>query len=140
MAKLRCSIVTPAESVMDAPVNYVTFEAWDGQRGVESGTSPFLVKLGVGAARIDLADGSSKRFAIEGGFAQMQGGALTLLADAATPAESIDLAAAERDLTAANAKVLAANEKPLSLEQREELERSQRWALSRAALAKTVRS
>ena len=42
------------------------------------------------AARLDLASGQSRWFVIDGGFAQMQGDALTLLVDGAEDAGAID--------------------------------------------------
>ena len=83
MATFRCTIVTPSDSLLDEQVTYATFQAWDGQKGVAPGASAFLAKLGTGAARLDLASGQSRWFVIDGGFAQMQGDALTLLVDGA---------------------------------------------------------
>ena len=86
MATFRCTIVTPSDSLLDEQVTYATFQAWDGQKGVAPGASAFLAKLGTGAARLDLASGQSRWFVIDGGFAQMQGDALTLLVDGAEDA------------------------------------------------------
>lgn len=129
----ECAIVTPTEAVLDAKANYATFEAWDGQCGVVDKASAFLMKLGVGVVRVDLEGGESKKFVLDGGFAQMDGHRLTLLTERALAPAAIDAAAAQRDLTEANAAVLAANDKSLTLEQRAGLERRQRWARARLA-------
>lgn len=128
-----CAIVTPSQSVLEAQANYATFEAWDGQCGVATGASPFLMKLGVGMVRVDLQDGRSTHFLLDGGFAQMDGQRLTLLTDRVVEVEKIDAAAAQRELSEANAAVLAVQEKPLTLEQRAGLERRQRLARAKVA-------
>ena len=127
MAKsFRCTIVTPTEAVLDTEVAYVTFPAWDGQAGVMAGRSPFLSRLGLGPARLDFADGGSRWFLVDGGFAQMQDDALSLLTEHAVAAETLNTTDAEREFKdSLDAKAPA--------EGRESLERRQ--ARARAALA-----
>ncbi|MSR18255.1 MAG: F0F1 ATP synthase subunit epsilon [Phycisphaerales bacterium] len=137
MSDFRCTIVTPSESVLDEQATYVTFEAWDGQKGVATGCSPFLVRLGSGEVRIDTVGGAKHSYVLDGGFAQMQKSELVLLADSAAAVASIDAAAAARDLKAANERATATNPKPLSLDERESIERAQRSAQSRVVLART---
>lgn len=135
MSTFRCRIVTPADSVLDEAATYATFQAHDGQRGVVRGASAFLTKLGVGACRIDTPQGS-REYAIDGGFAQMQGDTLVLLADSAVAAESIDAAAAERDLDAANERARATPAQPSTQEQRLDIERAQARARARVAISR----
>lgn len=132
-ATFRCSIVTPSQSLLTADASYVSFEAWDGQRGVMSGASPFLASLGVGAARVELAEGGSKTFLIDSGFAQMQGDVLTLVTDYAEDAASLTRAQAEREYADARAKSTEAGH--TSPEERARLERAQRVAATKVALA-----
>lgn len=134
MATFKCSIVSPDAEVFSDAANYATFQAWDGQRGVMAGTSPFLAKLTPGVARIDGASGS-RFFAVEGGFAQMQGDELTLLVDKATAAEDISLNQAQAALAAANAKASATPEKASTLADREVIEVAQQSARTQVALA-----
>ncbi|MCA9285435.1 MAG: F0F1 ATP synthase subunit epsilon [Phycisphaerales bacterium] len=94
----RCAIVTPTEAVLDTEVSYVTFPAWDGQTGIMAGRSPFLARLGLGPVRLDFADGGSRWFLIDGGFAQMQEDTLSLLTEYAVGAESLNVPDAEREL------------------------------------------
>ncbi|MCE2881618.1 MAG: F0F1 ATP synthase subunit epsilon [Planctomycetaceae bacterium] len=134
MATLRCNVVTPTESVLDSEASYVEFPAWDGQKGVAPGAAPFLVRLGEGRLRIDRAGGSDS-FLLDGGFAQMNGGTLTILADAVTPAGSLNAAAAEKELAEASADVT----KRGTLEVRAAAEHRQRVAYARVALARSGR-
>jgi len=131
----QCAIVTPSDSVLDCKASYVTFEAFDGQRGVADSASAFLMKLGVGTARVDVEGGQPRTFVLDGGFAQMDGARLTLLTERAIESGTIDAAAAERELSEVNASVVASNEKPLTLEQRAGLERRQRLARAKILAA-----
>jgi F-type H+-transporting ATPase subunit epsilon len=132
-AAFRCSIVTPSQSLLTADAKYVSFEAWDGQRGVLPGASPFLSSLGVGAAKVELADGSTKTFLIDSGFAQMRGSELTLVTDYAEDAANLNRAKAEQEYAEARAKVVEIGR--TSAEERASVERAQRVAATKVALA-----
>jgi F-type H+-transporting ATPase subunit epsilon len=84
-----CSLVTPERSVIDTEAKYVDLPAHDGQIGVMNNRAPLLVKLGVGRLRLELPEGGEKRFAIDGGFAQMKGNKLTLVSEKAVAAEDV---------------------------------------------------
>lgn len=85
MAKtFTCSLVTPERSVLEAEVSYANLPAHDGQLGVMRDRAALLTELGKGTLTLDLADGSKKLFALEGGFAQMQSNRLTLLCEKAS--------------------------------------------------------
>ena len=106
MAKAyRCAIVTPTSAVFDGEVNYVSVPAWDGQQGMLADQSPLLTKLGIGAARLDLPSGESRHFLIDGGFAQVNEGHLTLLTQGAEPAEMLSFDEGRAELAEANARV-----------------------------------
>lgn len=130
----RCSIVTPAESLLTTDATYVTFQAWDGQRGVMAGASPFLAKLSVGTVRVELAAGGSKTFLIDSGFAKMQENELTLLTDHAEDASVIKRVEAEAEYAAAKSKVVEPGH--TAPEERERLERAQKLAAAKLALSR----
>jgi F-type H+-transporting ATPase subunit epsilon len=132
MASLRCNVVTPTESVLDSEATYIEFPAWDGQKGVAPGAAPFLVRLGEGRLRIERAGGTDI-FLLDGGFAQMNGGTLTILADGVTAASSLNAADAEKELAAANADSGARG----TLEARVQAEHRQRLAYARVSLARS---
>ncbi|MFO0827525.1 MAG: ATP synthase F1 subunit epsilon [Phycisphaerales bacterium] len=134
-ATFHCSIVTPSNAVLSADATYVTFQAWDGQKGVMHGASAFLTKLGVGTARVDLADGSQKAFVLDAGVAKLQDGALTILTDGATLADAIDRAAAEREYTEARTKVTEPGH--TDGEERNTLERAQQLAAAKLRVGKS---
>lgn len=132
---LRCNIVTPTESVLETEASYVEFPAWDGQKGVASGAAPFLVRLGEGRLRIEKSGGAADTFLLDGGFAQMNGGTLTILADAVTATSALASADADKELSAANADAL----KRGTVEARSSVEHRQRLAYARVALARSGR-
>lgn len=131
---LRCNIVTPTESVLDSEASYIEFPAWDGQKGVAPGAAPFLVRLGEGRLRVEKTGGPAL-FLLDGGFAQMNGGTLTILADSITAASDLTASAAESELNAANAEALRVG----SLESRAKAEHRQRLAYARVSLARSGR-
>lgn len=137
MAKIfRCTIVTPTAALFDEQATYASFPAWDGQQGVMTGQSPLLTRLGIGSLRVDLASGGgAKWFLLDGGFAQVQNDVLTLLTEAAIPAESISLQEAQAQLAESNARIASE-----SGEDRKKVEHDQQLALAKAALARTATS
>ena len=126
----RCSIVTPAASVFEGDVRYVSLPSWDGQMGVMAGRSPVLASLGIGSLRIELAEGGDQWFVIDGGFVQMAGDDLTILTERAVPATEIDIEAAESALERANAGAVAGGV------DRDQAEADQKRARAQVALAR----
>lgn len=131
-ATFHCSIVTPASTVFDHEVTYATFPAWDGQQGVMAGQSPVLSLLGIGSLRVDLPDGGSTRYLLEGGFAHVVDGSLVLLTHRATPAEALSIEEAEAELVEARARVVAPGE------DRAEADRAQQRGLAKRAMARAA--
>lgn len=96
MAKtFKCSLVTPQKLVLEEEVSYASIPAHDGQVGVMHQRAPLLVKLGVGALRLDDAQGKAKWFFVGGGFAQMKGNRLSLVAGEAVAAADVTQADAD---------------------------------------------
>ena len=129
-ATFPCSIVTPTRTVFDDEVSYVSFPAWDGQHGVMTGQSPLLSELGIGAVRIDGPGGESRWYLVEGGFAQVHDGVLTLLTPQATPAGDLSVQDAEAALAEAAARI------PTGGKDLAAIERDQQRALATKALAR----
>ena len=128
----HCSIVTPTETVFDEEVAYASFPAWDGQQGVMAGQSPLLTRLGFGSLRLDFAEGGSRWYLLEGGFAEVKNERLSLLTERATPAEKLSVEEAQAELAEARARVTADGE------DRARVERDQQRALAKSALAKAA--
>ena len=94
------------------------------------GLSPLLSTLASGTLRVDTAEGSQK-FLIEGGFAHVDGENLTLVTEGAIRAEDLNLEEAQAELAAANARITT------GMKNRDVIEREQRVAAAKVALAKS---
>ena len=125
----HCAIMSPTETVFEGEVTYASFPAWDGQRGVMTGQSPLLSRLGYGSLRLDFVEGGSRWYLIEGGFGQVRKGELTILTGRATPAERLSVEEAQAELAEATARVTKSGE------DRASVERDQQRALAKKAVA-----
>jgi F-type H+-transporting ATPase subunit epsilon len=95
--KLHCNLITPDRKVLDCDANFVAIPGHDGQFGFLKNRAPLLCKLGVGELRVESDDGT-KRFFIDGGFAQMLSNTLNVLTERAEAAADIDPAEADAEL------------------------------------------
>ncbi len=107
----RCTLITPAQQVVDEEVTYVDMPVFDGQMGIAPSRAPLVAKLGDGALRLDFARGESRWFFVAGGFAQMRDNKLTLLTEQAQEASEIDKAKAQAMLKEATGIVAVGEEK-----------------------------
>ncbi|MFG0331450.1 MAG: F0F1 ATP synthase subunit epsilon [Phycisphaerales bacterium] len=99
--RFHCSLVTPEKKLIDEEVTYASIPGWDGQIGIAPKRAALLVKLGVGSLRLDFPEGGTRWYLIEGGFAQMLGDRLTILANRAMPAEAAIESDAQKELDSA---------------------------------------
>ena len=85
MAKLHFSLVSPERELYAGDVDQVIAPGAEGQFGVLAGHAPFMTTLKEG--EVTVLDGATRRvFAIRGGFADVTGEGLTILAEHATEA------------------------------------------------------
>jgi len=139
----RCRLVTPTASVFDESVAYASIPAWDGLFGVLPGRAPILARVGAGELRIDFpdagsAEGGSRSYFVEGGFVQMAGEQLTVLAERATPVEQLSAADAQKELDALMAKSIPDSAKDRQ-SQVDRLNRDRQCARQKIALARSHR-
>ncbi len=86
-----------------------------------NGHEPFIGSLETCEVRVYEDGGDIKRFAVRGGFVSVTGSTVTVLSDAATPADGIDVAAVRAELAAAEAAEAANPDDPYARDDR-------RWA------------
>jgi F-type H+-transporting ATPase subunit epsilon len=92
---LKLEIATPDRLVLSETVDEVVLPSVCGSMGVLPGHAPLLAKLDVG--EISYRIGDRRRYlSVAGGFAEVQRGAVEVLAVAAEPAEEIDVDRARR--------------------------------------------
>ena len=97
---LQCVVVTPERAVLDEAADFVALPMYDGELGVLPGRAPLIGRLGYGELRIRHG-AQTKRFFVDGGFAQVRANVVTVLTQRALRAEEIDPAAATHALEAA---------------------------------------
>src|SRR5437773_4618368 len=90
---VQCVIVTPERAVLDEPVDFVALPMYDGELGVLPGRAPLIGRLGFGELRTRRAT-DTRRYYIDGGFAQVRANVVTVLTPRALRAEEINPAAA----------------------------------------------
>jgi F-type H+-transporting ATPase subunit epsilon len=97
---LQCVVVTPERALLDETVDFVVLPMFDGELGVLPGRAPLIGRLGYGELRIKRGD-ETRRFFVDGGFAQVRANTVTVLTARALKAEEINEAAAQQALEAA---------------------------------------
>jgi F-type H+-transporting ATPase subunit epsilon len=100
---VKCVVVTPERSLLDETADFVALPMYDGELGVLPGRAPLIGRLGCGELRIRRG-GVTRRFFVDGGFAQVRNDVVTVLTARALKAEEIDEAAAVQVLEAAPAE------------------------------------
>jgi len=112
----QCVLVTPEQQVLEEKVVQVILPAHDGEIGILTDRAPLLVKLGVGALRLDLVSGQKRILFIDAGIAQMKDNQLTILTNQATPPEELNIESGKAEFNEAVARKIT-DEK--SFEQRD---------------------
>jgi F-type H+-transporting ATPase subunit epsilon len=97
--QVHCVVVTPERALLDEKADFVALPMHDGELGVLPGRAPLIGRLGYGELRIRRGT-ETRRFFVDGGFAQVRGNEVTVLTARALKAEEIDQAAASQALTA----------------------------------------
>ena len=100
--RIQCVVVTPERTLFDELVEFVALPLYDGELGILPGRSPVIGRLGYGELRTK-AQGTTRRYFVDGGFAQVRDDVVTILTNRAIPANLLDSGAAARELEAARA-------------------------------------
>ena len=106
---LRCVVVTPETTVLDTSADFVALPLFDGEAGVAPGRSPLIGRLGYGELRVKVG-AATKRFYVDGGFAQVADNVVSVLTNRALTADKLDRGAAEEQLRTALGKPAAGME------------------------------
>ena len=101
---LKLEVVTPSRRVLEGRAEEVRIPGALGELGVLPGHTPLLTSLGTG--EVTWFDGSTTgRLVVQGGFAEVQPDAVTVLASVAETIDEIDLEAARTALAEAQEKL-----------------------------------
>jgi F-type H+-transporting ATPase subunit epsilon len=97
MAKsILLEVVTPERLLFSKPVEVVVCTGIDGEFAVLAGHVPLLAALDIGEMRFRDEKGSTEYVAIDGGFTEVTGEKVTVLAEGAEMAREIDVDRAQR--------------------------------------------
>ena len=107
MADMRLEIVTAERVVYSEEVSVLVAPGADGELGILPNHSPLLTTLAPGEIRVT-KDGEETFMAVSGGFLEVLGNKVTILADTAEPADEIDIDRAEQALQRAQEGVESA--------------------------------
>ncbi len=100
-------IVSPEKMLLAEPVEMVTLPAAEGEMGVLPGHSAMIVLLRGGTVRTWEGGKVVQSLYVSGGFAEITGAKVTVLANAATPVADLSRAEAEKKLAAAESAYAA---------------------------------
>jgi len=93
--QIKLEVVTPDKLVLEQDVDIVVATSVEGEFGVLAGHIPFLATLQIGELRY--RQGNVVHYtAVSGGFAEVTGTKVTILAEAAEPGMTIDVGRAQR--------------------------------------------
>jgi F-type H+-transporting ATPase subunit epsilon len=101
---LELEIVTPERLLVREEVTEVQIPAKNGYLGILPGHAPLLAELGTGYMHYE-AGGRKWYMAVHGGFIEVLGAKVRVLANAAERAEEIDVARAREEMKKAEEQV-----------------------------------
>lgn len=102
---MTLSIITPERTVLkNAETDAVVIPVVDGSMGILKNHAPMVANLRVGVLRFK-ENGSYKRVALGGGFLELSNNNITILADTAEVAESVDVMRAQEARKRAEARL-----------------------------------
>ena len=85
---MRVTLIAPERSLYDGEATSVVAPAFDGLVGVLPGHAPFLTVLGSGTLTVSGGD-ATERFEVAGGFLQVVGDVVRVVAERAEPSPGV---------------------------------------------------
>ena len=123
--QLLLEVVTPDRLVLSTEADVVVCPGAEGQFGVLPGHIPFLSALEIGEMYFK-AGGKTEYLAVSGGFAEVTGEKVTIVAESAEKGREIDVDRAKRALERAEKRLAAAKTENID------------WARAEAAMRRSL--
>ena len=98
---IHCDIVSAEAQIFSGLVELLVANGSNGELGVTYGHTPLLTDLTPGTVRVVLQGGEEEVYYVSGGYLEVQGDVVTLLADTAIRGDDLDEVAAEEARKAA---------------------------------------
>ncbi|MBC8238851.1 MAG: F0F1 ATP synthase subunit epsilon [Alphaproteobacteria bacterium] len=108
--KVAFELVSPDRLLMSVQADAVAMPGMEGDFGVMPGHAPLISALRAGVIEVEGATDSPERIYIDGGFAEIAGDRLVVLAEEAVVVADMDRADLEQRIQDANAELAAAEE------------------------------
>lgn len=106
MAGFVCDIVTPVAKLVSEEVEIVVVPGAEGEMGFLKGHASLVSVLADGEAHVKSAEGGeTKRYALQGGYVEVTGDKVIILADRALLSSDIDVEAVRQQLSSIEAKL-----------------------------------
>jgi F-type H+-transporting ATPase subunit epsilon len=106
----KFELVTPERVALSEDVGQVVVPGMEGEFTVLPGHAPVISALRPGVIDVTLPDASKTRIFVKGGFAEVDPGHVTVLAERALDVAALDAATIAVELEAAEAEVAAATD------------------------------
>ena len=103
MPQLNVIVVTPEQTVLEQPAEFVALPLFDGEIGIATGHSPMIGRLGYGEMRIRQT-GHTQTLYLDGGFVQVANNVVSVLTNRALTADRLDPSVAADQLSAARTR------------------------------------
>lgn len=103
-------LVSPERLLLSESVESVVVPGTDGEFTVLKDHAPFMATIKPGVVVVTLAGGGVQKFFVRGGFADVNGKGLTILAEQAIPVESLNAAAIAAEIRNAEEDVADARD------------------------------
>ena len=120
MATFHFDLVSPEQLVFSGEVEHVVVPGTEGEFGVLAGHAPLIAMLRPGILRI--LGPHEQQILVEGGFAEVTGEHLTVLADRAVPVAEVDRGALAQDIRDIEEDLTDATDEPVRDKLRTRLE------------------
>ena len=98
---IHCDIVSAEAQIFSGLVELLVANGADGELGVTYGHTPLLTHLIQGSVRVVTQGGDEEVYYVSGGYLEVQGDVVTILANTAVRGDDLDEAAAEEARKAA---------------------------------------
>ena len=98
---IHCDIVSAEAQIFSGLVKLLVANGSNGELGVTYGHAPLLTDLTPGSVRVVLQGGEEEVYYVSGGYLEVQGDVVTILANTAVRGDDLDEVAAEEARKAA---------------------------------------
>lgn len=113
---MQFDLVSPERNLLSVPAREVRLPGTEGDLTAMPGHAPAIVNLRPGVVTVIAADGTEREFAVTGGFVEISGDSVTLLAERGYPRAEMTQEIFNELMAHAQRQVKIARERPMAEE------------------------